>query len=103
MNVEAALTGCPCICTDFGGFTETVYHGKTGYRCHTFDDFIWAAKNVDKLDCEYIRSYAVNNFSMDRVALQYDEYIKKLMDLYKNGWYEIDNNRKELDWLNKWY
>jgi FkbM family methyltransferase len=102
VNVEAMFCGTPAITTDFGGFTETVQHGKTGYRCHTMDDFVWAAKNVDRLDPYYIRDYAVNNYSMDRVSLMYDEYFSKLMDLYRNGWYELHPERTELDWLRRY-
>jgi len=103
VNVEAAFCGTPAITTDFGGFTETVQHGKTGFRCHTMDDFCWAAKNVDKLDPKYIRDYAVNNYSLARVSLMYDEYFMKLMDLWKAGWYQPHPERTHLDWLKRWY
>jgi hypothetical protein len=102
VNVEAMFCGTPAITTDWGGFRETVQHGKTGYRCRTMDDFCWAAKNVDKLDLNYIREYAVNNYSLQRVSLMYDEYFMKLMDLWKSGWYELHPERKQLDWLRRY-
>ncbi len=102
VNVEAMFCGTPAITTDWGGFTETVQHGKTGYRCRTMDDFVWAAKNVQTLDPEYIRDYAVKNYSLARIGLMYDEYFMKLMDLYKAGWYELHPERTQLDWLRRY-
>jgi glycosyltransferase involved in cell wall biosynthesis len=103
VNVEAMFCGTPAITTDWGGFTETVEHGRTGYRCRTMDDYCWAAQNVDKLDHKYIHDYAVNNYSMDRVSLMYDEYFMKVMDLYKMGWYQLHPERTQLDWLTRYY
>ena len=96
---EAQLVGTPVITTDFGAFTETVEHGKTGYRCHTVDHFIWAAKNVDKLDPKYIRDRAVSLWSMDRVKGMYDEYFHMLYDLWSGGWNEHHSDREQLNWL----
>jgi len=104
VNVEAMFSGTPAITTDWGGFTETVNHGVTGYRCRTMDDFIWAAKNVDKLDPKVIREYAMNNYSLERVGLKYQEYFLKIHDIFHpgKGWYEEHPERTELDWLRKY-
>ena len=102
VNVEAMFTGTPAITTDFGGFTETVLHGKTGYRCRTLEQFVWAAKNVDKLDPAYIREYAINNYSLERVGKMYNEYFNQVQGLFGKGWYEDNPARTELDWLRKW-
>jgi len=102
VNVEAAFCGTPSITTDWGGFTETVQHGVTGYRCRTFDDFVWAAKNVDKLKPEDCRNWAMKNYSLERVVLMYEEFFMKVQDLFGKGWYEGHPERKELDWLRKY-
>lgn len=101
VNVEAMFTGTPAVTTDFGGFVETVDHGKTGYRCRTLEQFVWAVRNVDKLDPKYICDYAMNNYSMERVGKMYDEYFFQLQGLFGKGWYEDNPGRKELDWLKR--
>lgn len=63
-----------------GCFTETVQHGKTGCRCRTMDDFMWAARNVDKLDPQYIHDYAINNYSLERASKMYQLVEEVLYD-----------------------
>ncbi|MDP3061720.1 MAG: glycosyltransferase, partial [Chloroflexota bacterium] len=81
VNVEAMFCGTPAITTDWGGFTETVRHGETGYSCRTMEQFAWAARNVDTIDARHIRDYAIQNYSVQRVSLMYDEYFHMLQDL----------------------
>jgi len=100
--VEAMFSGTPAITSDFGAFPETVQHGETGYRCRTLEQFVWAAKNAGKLDPKYIREYAVNNYSLERVGRMYEEYFFQLQGLFGKGWYEDNPRRKELDWLTRW-
>jgi hypothetical protein len=57
---------------------------------------------VDKLDPSYIRDYAINNYSMDRIGLMYQEYFDQIHTLWGKGFYEVNPNRTNLDWLNKW-
>lgn len=85
--IEAMLCGTPVISTDWGAFTETNIHGLTGYRCRTFGDFIWAAKNVDRLDPWEIRHHAEQNYSTERVAQLYEDYFERLRTLWTAGWY----------------
>ena len=100
--VEAQLCGTPVITTDFGVFPETVEHGRTGYRCRTFDHFIWAAKHVGELDPEYIHNRAVANWSMDRVRWMYQEYFTMLQDVFDAGWPTRHDDRAQLDWLRRY-
>jgi glycosyltransferase involved in cell wall biosynthesis len=88
--VEAQLTGTPVICTDWGGMTETVEHGKTGYRCRTWDQFLAATRRVHTLDPQYICRRAIQNYSMMAVRWRYEEYFATLQDLRDPaGWYAV--------------
>ena len=97
--IESQMAGTPAITTDFGAFTETVEHGKTGFRCHTLEQFMWAAKHARNLDPLYIHQHAVANWSMDRIRWKYQEYFEMLMNLWGDGWYTMNPERKEMDWL----
>jgi len=101
--VEAQLCGTPVISTDWGAMSETVLHGVTGYRCRTLDDFVWAIRNIDSLDTKKVREWAESNYSMERVALMFQEWFTKLDSLQREGWYEIRQNRSALDWLLREY
>jgi len=90
VNIESQACGTPVITTDWGAFTETVEHGKTGYRCRTFEDFCRAAEEVKSLDPEYIRNRAISLYSVDTVKYQYEKYFYNLLKLWGKGWYEED-------------
>lgn len=98
VNVEAQLCGTPVITTDWGAFPETVEHGKTGYRCRTLEQFVWAAKNVHSLDRNYIRKRAMEKYSLNKVQSMYEEYFSMLYDLWDGGWDTL-KSRNNLDWL----
>lgn len=100
VTIDAALSGTPTIVTDFGVFTETILHGKTGYRCRTWDQFVWAAKNVDKIDPYVCHEWAAANYSLERVGKMYEEFFNSLFDLnQKAGWHTDHPERTQLDWL----
>jgi glycosyltransferase involved in cell wall biosynthesis len=112
VNVEAQLSGTPVITSDFGVFPETVIHGVTGYRCRTFEQFEWAAKNVGKLDGSACAQWARANYSLERVALMYEEFFQQVLNVRDHGgakivggtgFYEPHPGRSQLDWLNKIY
>ena len=86
ISPEAQLCGTPVISTDFGGFTETVEHGKTGYRCSMLGEFVSAIRMVDGLDRAYIRERARRLYSMEAAAKSYDAYFKRLNTLWTDGW-----------------
>lgn len=103
VSIEAAMSGTPVISSDWGVFGENILHGVTGYRCRTFDHFCWAAENSSSISSAACRHWAIENFSMDRIALMYQEYFEMLYDLWDKGWYTRSKKRSQLEWLNKDY
>jgi len=103
VQVECLFSGTPTITTNWGSFTENNIHGVTGYRCTTFEQFTWAAKNIGNIKPQACRDFAMN-FSLNKVAEMYEEYFQSVLNVYNgNGWYEENKNRTNLDWLNKHY
>ncbi|MEA4896471.1 MAG: glycosyltransferase [Oscillospiraceae bacterium] len=103
VNVEAQLCGTPVITTDWGAFPETVLHGVTGYRCRVFEEFCWAVNNIHRIKPLACREWAERNYSMDRVGKMYEEYFQRAYRLFGEGWYESNDCREELGWLERYY
>lgn len=88
--IEAQACGTPTITTDWGAFTENNINGVTGYRCRTFQEFMDAAEKVKSLDRAQIRQHAVGKYGLDVIAQQYEEYFNRLLTLWDDGWYHLE-------------
>lgn len=96
--VEAQLCGTPVICTDWGGFTETVVDGETGCRCHTLGEFVDAIQHVQWLDRDVIAHRARHLYSLEPVSRQYESYFERLSLLWGDGWNTVAPKVEEFAW-----
>lgn len=90
VTVEAELCGTPVLGSSYGSFTETIEHGKTGYRCHTLGDFLAGLEQIENgaISRKYVREFAVERFDMFRLAHRYDAVFKQINDISTDkGWY----------------
>lgn len=84
--IEAMMSGTPVIASDWGAFTETVTP-EVGRRFHTLAEAADATFEVQELDANAIRQYAVDNYSLEAVYPHYDRWFKRLSTLWGDGWY----------------
>jgi glycosyltransferase involved in cell wall biosynthesis len=84
MVIEANLCGTPAITTDWGGFTETVIQGKTGYRIRDFKSLLTAMESIDTIKPIDCRNWGLN-FSDEEIHHQHDLYLQKVI---KNSFYD---------------
>jgi glycosyltransferase involved in cell wall biosynthesis len=80
MVAEGYFSGTPAITTDWGGFTETVVQGVTGYRCREFREFVDAINNIDKIKPENCRNWAMSNYTEEIVHNKLNDYFKKILE-----------------------
>jgi glycosyltransferase involved in cell wall biosynthesis len=95
VHVEAMMSGTPVITTDWGVFAETVIDGKTGFRCRTMGEMMWAANNVCTLNPKEIRDCAISRWSLDVIRYRYQDYFSQLLDLWNDGWYTESYNPED--------
>ncbi len=78
--VEAAMSGTPVVTTDWGGFTETVVQGRTGFRCRSLTEFAQAIDRLPEIHSWACRDWAVENYSESVVHQKFDQYFKSIAE-----------------------
>jgi glycosyltransferase involved in cell wall biosynthesis len=96
VQIESMISGTPVISSDWGAFAEYNKHGVTGYRCRTFEQFMWAANHIDRIDPENCRAWG-EKFSLENIAPRYTDYLQSVQDVISGkGFYEPHPERTTL-------
>ena len=83
-TIEANLSGTPVITTSWGGYTDNVKQGVSGFRCTYFSEFIDAINKVELLDPKECRKFG-EQFTAEESVKKYINYFNNIS---KSNWYE---------------
>jgi glycosyltransferase involved in cell wall biosynthesis len=67
---EALISGTPVICSNVGAYKEIVTD-KVGFVCNDENDFHHAIENIQTINAETCRQYAINNFHFRKTTEKY--------------------------------
>jgi glycosyltransferase involved in cell wall biosynthesis len=84
--IEGMMAGTPLITTDWGGLSEINIHGSTGFKCHTLQDFVEAARRVGEIDRARCRRIAESKYTIAAVTPLYQKWFDDLHLLWTTGW-----------------
>lgn len=91
VQVEAWLSGTPVISPDYAAFAELNQHGRTGFRCRTFQDFVRAIHNAGQILPQDCRAHGLK-FSLEAIAPEYERYFQDVLNVYTGaGWYHMED------------
>ncbi len=77
--IEAMACGCPVAAFNHGSIPEIVKTGETGFVVEDLETMIEAIENIHKIDRSSCRRYALENFSGEKMADNYEKLYEKLI------------------------
>lgn len=80
MVAEGYMSGTPSITSDWGGFSETVVHGVTGFRCREFKEFVTALHEIDMIKPMDCLKFGLENYEDSVVHKKLHNYLLKIQD-----------------------
>ncbi len=84
--VEAMMSGCPVVASDWGAFPETVT-AETGRRFRTLNQGCRAVIEAMKLDRFEVARVAKEKYSLDAVRPRFNGWFEQIESLKGDGWY----------------
>jgi glycosyltransferase involved in cell wall biosynthesis len=81
--IEAMACGTPVIAYPFGSVPEVVADGVSGYIVSDETSAVSAIENIDKLDRKKVRKHFEQNFTADRMALDYLKIYERMVSRKK--------------------
>lgn len=77
--IEALASGTPVIASRLGGLGEIV-SAETGFLCDTYEEFVEAIMNIDRIKPEDCRKRAAECFSAEVMARNYLKYFERILE-----------------------
>ena len=77
--IEALAAGTPVIGRAQGASPEIIEDGRTGFLCDTEDEMVAAVSRVNSIDRRVCRAIAVQRFSADRMARDYEDLYGRIL------------------------
>ena len=77
--IESLYLGCPVIGTPYGSLPELIPK-EVGFLSSKKDELVNALKNIDSYDRTACHRYVLDNFTSDKMALQYLALYEKVMN-----------------------
>jgi glycosyltransferase involved in cell wall biosynthesis len=77
--IEALACGCPVIGFNKGSIPEIVQHSRSGFVVETEDEMADAVQKIDAISREYCRDYARAQFSVKRMADEYEALYQNIL------------------------
>ncbi|MEO5892588.1 MAG: glycosyltransferase [Ferruginibacter sp.] len=77
--IESLYFGCPVVGTPYGSLTELVPN-EVGFLSSKKDELVNAVKNIDSYDRKACHQYVMDNFTSDKMALQYLALYEKVLN-----------------------
>ncbi|HEY4660645.1 MAG TPA: glycosyltransferase family 4 protein [Terriglobales bacterium] len=81
--IEAMACGTPVIAYPFGSVPEVVEDGISGYLVSDIPAAVKAVKEIGKIDRKKVRKHFENNFTADRMALDYLKIYERMVSRKK--------------------
>ena len=77
--IEALASGTPVIASRLGGLREIV-SSEVGFLCDTYEEFVEAVRNIDRVNPEDCRKRAAECFSAEVMARNYLKYFERILE-----------------------
>ena len=77
--IESLYFGCPIVGTPYGSLPELIPK-EVGFLSAKKEELIRAVKNIDAYNRQYCHQYVMDNFTADKMALQYLKRYEKVLN-----------------------
>lgn len=77
--IEAMATGTPVIALRQGSVPEVVDHGRTGFVCDSFEEFVAAIDRIGEIDPAVCRHTVEERFTVERMVADYEAIYRDML------------------------